>query len=530
MRRPIAKLLNRESFQNSKESQFTNAWDEYTKNPDTHPQIANVSYAGYKRGESPIPRMEEPIFDVRDYGALGNGIADDTEPFTLAIEAAGRSGGGIVFAPPGTYSLSKVLWIHYSKVVLRGAGIRHTTLYFSEPLETAYRKPSSGEWSWTGGLVWFIPEALRRELETSRWSWGSNEGWAGNQHLAEIRGEASRGDTRIRIKGSHRIRSGDHVLLVMDNISDGSLLKHMCGDMPPESYDWGVGDSLLHKQANYRTFRWPVQVKSVKRGVIELAQPLRLDLRKQWNPRFESLGNHIQESGIEDLRIEMSLTEPRPHNQDAGYNGPHFQASLNCWARNVVVRHSDNGFGITSSKGITLTNVTVDGRARHHPFICREQSHDNLVQRFQISSPSTKLPDGALTHGLNVEGYSSGNVWSEGNMEGTFDSHRRVPFDNVRTEIKVKNSGVVGGASRAGPHWGARFCHWNIEVTNGRSYAIRLEQHAPFSAMVGIQGTTKPPQQKLEFQGDLHSTIDALGTQPRPKNLYEAQLRHRLGR
>ncbi|WP_218219757.1 glycosyl hydrolase family 28-related protein [Nesterenkonia sp. Act20] len=511
------------------DSEGASAWDQYLKTPENHPQIPNISYAGYHRGERAIPRPDGPVFDVCDYGAKGDGQHDDTAAVNAAIEAAGANGGGVVLVPAGRYLLTEVLWIHHSGVVIRGSGQDETTLFFREPLETAYRMPQKGEWSWTGGLVWFIPQPLLSRLEEAQWGWGKNEGWFDNEELSAVRGVVPRGRTRIPVVDTQRFTAGDHVLLVLDNIADSSLLRHMSGDLPPESYGWGVEDSSLHKQPNYRTFRWPVEIASVEAGSVVLAQPTRLELRQKWNPRFETLGARIEESGIEDLRIEMAHVEPRPHNQDHGYNGPHFQAALNCWARNVTVQDSDNGFGITGGKGITLTDVTVEGRARHHPFICREQSHDNLVQRFLISAPTTELPADSLTHGLNIEGYSSGNVWSDGQMEGTFDSHRRFPFENVRTDITIRNKGVVGGARNAGPHWGARFCHWNIRVTNGRSYGIRLEEHAPYSAMVGIQGTTKPSQQKPEFTGELHTMIEDLGVPPVPSNLYQAQLRHRLG-
>ncbi len=506
------------------------AWERYTRSPNTHPQIPNVSYAGYRRGEEPLPRPSGPVFNVRDFGAQGDGDTDDTRALAAAVTAAGSAGGGVVVVPAGNYLLTGVLWIHHSGVVVRGEGPESTALSFREPLESAYRTPRKGEWSWTGGLVWFIPRQLLNRLEAADWGRRENEGWFDTEELSHVTREVPRGETRIPVADPGRFTAGDHVLLILDNPSDSSLLRHMSGDLPADSYAWGVEDASLHKQPKYRRFRYPVQVKSVQEDSIVLEQPTRLDLRQEWNPRFETLGIHIAESGIEDLRIDMALVEPRPHNQDHGFNGPHFQASLNCWARNVTVRDSDNGFGITSSKGITFTEVTVEGRARHHPFICREQSHDNLVERFTIAEPTTSLPAESLTHGLNIEGYSAGNVWSKGQMEGTFDSHRRFPFENVRTEITIKNKGVVGGAKNAGPHWGARFCHWNISVTNGRSYAVRLEEHAPYSAMIGIQGTKGPSQQKPEFHGDLHTMTESMGVQPQPTNLYEAQLRHRLRR
>ena len=45
-------------------------------------------------------------FDVRDYGAKGDGSADDTRAIQLAINAASQAGGGEVWMPPGTYRVS----------------------------------------------------------------------------------------------------------------------------------------------------------------------------------------------------------------------------------------------------------------------------------------------------------------------------------------------------------------------------------------------------------------------------------------
>lgn len=223
-------------------------------------------------------------------------------------------------------------------------------------------------------------------------------------------------------------------------------------------------------------------------------------LRPGWSPRFATLGPVVSESGIEDLTIEMKLTPQTAHHQDLGFNGPRFaelaertsdtvQAAVNCWARDVDLWHSDNGSGSTTTKNLTLTGVRVGGRARHHTFICRVQTNDMLVDHFEIPAATTPVAQGAIHHGLNTEGLSGGNVWCDGVMEGTFDSHRALPFESVRTAITVTNNGFTGDASDAGPRWGARFCHWNVDVS---------------------------------------SVADALDAAVYPTNLYEAQLRHRL--
>src|SRR5690242_4288211 len=44
-----------------------------------------------------------PVFNVRDYGAKGNGTANDTPAINKAIAAASKAGGGTVLVPAGKY-------------------------------------------------------------------------------------------------------------------------------------------------------------------------------------------------------------------------------------------------------------------------------------------------------------------------------------------------------------------------------------------------------------------------------------------
>lgn len=46
------------------------------------------------------------VFNVRDYGAVGDMATDDTAAFRLAMAAAADNGGGVVYVPRGTYVLS----------------------------------------------------------------------------------------------------------------------------------------------------------------------------------------------------------------------------------------------------------------------------------------------------------------------------------------------------------------------------------------------------------------------------------------
>lgn len=64
-------------------------------------------------------------FNVKHYGALGDGSTDDTEEIQAAITAANAAGGGLVWFPRGTYIVAPtttVRLILYSNLTLAGEG------------------------------------------------------------------------------------------------------------------------------------------------------------------------------------------------------------------------------------------------------------------------------------------------------------------------------------------------------------------------------------------------------------------------
>jgi hypothetical protein len=67
-------------------------------------------------------------FNVKYYGAVGDGVAQDRAAIQEAIEAAVLNGGGVVYFPPGTYLVDGSVILR-SGVVLQGSGISTSTLY-----------------------------------------------------------------------------------------------------------------------------------------------------------------------------------------------------------------------------------------------------------------------------------------------------------------------------------------------------------------------------------------------------------------
>ncbi|MEM7125084.1 MAG: glycosyl hydrolase family 28-related protein [Chloroflexota bacterium] len=85
------------------------------------------------------------VINVVDWGALGDGVADDTDPIQKAIVAAHDGGGCTVYIPEGTYRITATIQ-HFSNVVVRGCGY-----------STVIRK--SG-----GTPAWIFSEGMRAEL------------------------------------------------------------------------------------------------------------------------------------------------------------------------------------------------------------------------------------------------------------------------------------------------------------------------------------------------------------------------------
>lgn len=76
--------------------------------------VGNINYSGtiYRNG-SPIS-ISQVLTNVKDYGALGNGIADDTAAIQSAIDAKGS-----VFVPAGTYKITSTILLKnsYSAII-----------------------------------------------------------------------------------------------------------------------------------------------------------------------------------------------------------------------------------------------------------------------------------------------------------------------------------------------------------------------------------------------------------------------------
>jgi polygalacturonase len=134
---------------------------------------------------------EKTVFDVRDFGATGDGKTLDSPAINRAIQAAAQAGGGTVFVPAGTYL----------------SGSIHLTNNLNLHLDA-------------GAVILGAPQAMDAYDETE--SWSNNPFQDGGHcyfHNSLIWGENL---TNVAITGTGMINGGGLV-------RDDALLDAMCG-------------------------------------------------------------------------------------------------------------------------------------------------------------------------------------------------------------------------------------------------------------------------------------------------------------
>lgn len=94
------------------------------------------------------------VFNVKSpaYGAVGDGVADDTAAISAALAAAVAAGGGTVFFPEGTYLISSAIaWSHLVNIVGVGAALS---------VITTNSASNARIFTWTAGTARATPQLI----------------------------------------------------------------------------------------------------------------------------------------------------------------------------------------------------------------------------------------------------------------------------------------------------------------------------------------------------------------------------------
>jgi len=402
-------------------------------------RLPDFSYAGYHCGEKPLPDVPAGV-SVKNFGARGDGVTDDTAAFLMALAGA----KGAVEVPPGRYLIRSLLEINRSGVVLRGAGPDKTTLFFARPLQaikpdwsatTTGKKTSA--YSWSGGSIWF----RGRRIE---------------QPLADIVAEAKRGEQTLTVSTTKDIRVGQRVEIFQRDNQDNSLAVELY------SGDAGNITNLLGSTHASIVCR----ITRIDGDRIEFDRPLRFAVKTQWHPQVRRYAPTVTESGVENLRLEFPGMPYPGHFNEQGYNGVAFTDVADCWARHLVITNADSGV-FPDARFCTIDDVTFDnGRAADEASHCTGHhgtdilGEDNLITGFNYRAK--------FIHDISVEHCAAGNVIANGRgIDLCLDHHVCAPYENLFTDIDA-GAGTrlwfCGGGSALGKHAGARETFWNIRT------------------------------------------------------------------
>jgi hypothetical protein len=478
-------------------SAFSRLWGRAGELWSADSRLPDFSHAGYHSGERPLP-VAPRAASVKDFGALGDGAADDTQAFVKAVAAVER---GAIEIPPGRYRITDILEITKPGIVLRGAGPDKTVLFFPTPLNdirpnwgatTTGRRTSN--YSWSGGFIWL-------------------KGDYRHTPLATIEDEARRGDTVLRVSSATRLQVGQRIEIRLTDTADNALARHLYSDDP------GPMDNLKGRS----TASLVCRITRIDGDRIRVDRPLRFDVRPAWQPQVRSFEPTVTESGVEHLTFEFPVTEYQGHFTELGFNPVALSNVAHCWVRNIRIVNADSGPFIRGHFN-TVQDVVHEsarkpdrgGHVGHHGISLG--GGDNLLTGFDIRA--------RLIHDISVS-QTAGNVISRGRgVDLALDHHRRAPYENLFTDLDAGQGTRLwhsGGGAALGKHCGARGTFWNIRAARPLGYPPPAFG-PPSLNLVGLhtdQPTTIQPDGKW-FEAIAPAALH-------PQNLHQAQLTRRLG-
>lgn len=532
--------------------------------------LHDFSYAGYHRGERPIPDVAGPIFDVTKFGADRTGRNDATDAIQRTIDAAQKAGGGVVFLPAGTYRVKPpadqpegpnpraVLRITAGKIVLRGEGPGRTFLF-----NDSFKMNNSAIISVEGGGSWSRPTSPE----------------------VKVTADLLRPTTVIPVADASVFKPGDTVTLRID------LTDALVDELDMREY-WRT----YSRKVSPLVCRDIVAVDPIK-NTVTLDAPTRLAFKLRDNPRLHRIAPMPAEIGIEGLSIGMRehpqayLTGISPRgealrdtpdrddwlNTDAAWkektdpnNSPEsfaydlhrshliiFSNVRDSWIRRVQtyrppgntrdVHMLSMGFGLRNSRFVTVQDCvianTVHVGGGGNGYYIALAGEDCLVRDCTLIR---------ARHAFSHSGpQTSGNVFLNCTLVGSGDAdwHMQLSPANLADNITVNDSWITAfsyrGKEQQHGHtttetviWNTRGLKYGVAIWDplnrfivdsnqfGRGYVIATRGPAP---NVRINA---PALDKMAPDDAIPDWVEGvgLGATLEPQSLYLDQLRRRLAR
>jgi hypothetical protein len=464
--------------------------------------LPDFSYAGYRWGEKPIPKLQSTLH-VADFGAIPDDDNDDTDALKKAFQAANNADEPVVLKlAKGKYILKDILYIDRSQFVLQGtgSGTDGTIIHMPEPLgkldtppdmkeleeylivnDKRQREPERGIderfslYAWSGGYIWTRKPGERAKPYMSKYHIAPKE-------LAVIK-SGQRGSHVLEVESAANLKVGETVRINWYNKEgeNSSLIKHMYDHQPVKvgSRHWESPDMPVVKQE--------VWIDRIDGNQVYIKEKLMHDLRPEWFPNITEW-NHISEVGIEHIRFEFPFAEYYAHHLEAGYNAIYFTNTAHSWIKDVSIHNGDSGFISDICANVTVEDVVVTGRTYHYA-VQFGDCYDMLARNITVDCHvlhSLSFNTGArncVFTGCLVTTVPSLDQHSGANHQNLFDNIKVIEDNPERTFF------YMGGDGYWAPTHGAFSTFWNIQA--------QFDFPQPRELPMAIKGVTNGPSARL---------------------------------
>lgn len=527
--------------------------------------LLDFSYAGYWRGEKPVPEVGDrtrtfTVYNVCDYGAVPDDGKSDREAFlacltdifgkptfnpTALVFPKKPQANAIVYFPEGTYILhteedngkaypdtgvkyndmSQCITIQAGNFVIRGAGRDKTRLEMVAP---GY--PGEVAELWDG--VYMLSIATTSPETT---------------YVPEVTPveDSPKGSHYIKVNSTFGVSAGDWVALVLDKYIDEEYVRReLCG-LEPLSNEWQIlgNDPKVSGVCIYDMH----QVKSVRDNVIEVYAPLMHEIDATAPFKIRKL-DIFENAGVEDLSFIAHTLENYKHHAnylyDSGWQVLKMEYLANSWVRRVDFQDVTGGVNINYCANCSAYDMVFRGLRGHSTCNSMNSSRIFIGATLDVTNglgggynpdhaPTDIIDKAGMIHAVGINKLSMGaviwkNRWGD---DSCFESHSKQP----RATLLDANRGGwlmgrYGGDTKYQPAHLQDLVVWNMDNSLSSSpeftfYGMYQTLYMSFIQPIVIGYHGGP----CTFKEDECKYIYNNGAPVGPTSLYEAQLKRRLG-
>ena len=535
-----------------------NAWKHFVEESEEN-VLLDFSYAGYDHGNTAPAEVTVTehsdgtctasngykVYNIKSYKTDGNSYR---QAFLEAVKAATgqnysddkngdilfgskNQANAIVYFPEGDYVLhseadnkngtSQSIIIRAGNFILKGAGADKTRLIMEDP-----NLPDDEN------VLYSSPDMIQLK---------HNTGIQYDAVLANVPGEAAKGEFSVEVGSTSGLKEGDWVCLYLKNKDIDLVTEELAPYYVNPSSDWVIvkSDGVIVKDIH--------QIAEVSGNTVTFHEPIMHEVDPQWGWQILRY-DHYENIGIEDLTFIGNAKENFDHHDswedDGAYKPVSMTRAVNSWMRRVNFKSVSEACSIIESANVSVYDCEISGNRGHSSIRSQGSSRvfiggiRDIAQGCSMDEKGhdvTGSDPNEVTgqyHAVGVSKESMGavlwrNTWGS---DGCFEAHASQPratlIDCCEGSFRRWRQ---GGDENQMPNHLADLTIWNFE--NATSFSgtwIWWDQNDRWwkflpPVVVGFHGHS------VTFDETQTKYMESNGTSVQPESLYEEQLKKRLG-